>query len=469
MNNILLALISELLQLTFCKITNIIYRLDSILFFDELENLYENIHSGIILELFTNEDIFILQKELNNSFLLIHTMENDMKNENINEPEGEPPVENWDDLDLKPDILRGIYSYGYEKPSDIQKKSIPNIIKKHDTIAQAQSGMGKTASFSISTLQLIDVESATTQAVLISPTHELAKQTCNVVTHLGSMMQGLRIKTLIGGTSINDDYRDIQENPPHIIVGCAGRIHDMFRRRYLSGEFIKIMVLDEADEMLSQGFKTQIYNIFQYFNENIQVAIFSATFTDEVLDITQKFMRNPVRIIMKNEELSLECIQQYYIAVSSDPMKYDVLKDLFSTISISQSIIYCNSVKRVADLHEAMTRDGFSVCGIHGSMDKMDREREFALFRNGTYRVMISSNITARGIDIQHVSTVINFDIPKCVHTYLHRIGRSGRWGRKGMAINFVTRRDIHLMRDIENHYKIKIEELPSCYGELIS
>lgn len=390
-------------------------------------------------------------------------MKNDM------ELDGEPPIENWDDLDLKPDILRGIYSYGYEKPSDIQKKSIPNIIKKRDTIAQAQSGMGKTASFSISTLQLIDVESATTQAVLISPTHELAKQTCNVVTNLGSMMKGLQIKTLIGGTSIHDDYRDIQKNPPHIIVGCAGRIHDMFRRRYLSGEHIRIMVLDEADEMLSQGFKTQIYNIFQYFNENIQVAIFSATFTDEVLDITQKFMRDPVRIIMKNEELSLECIQQYYIAVSSDTMKYEVLKDLFSTISISQSIIYCNSVKRVADLHEAMTRDGFSVCGIHGSMDKMEREREFQLFRNGTYRVMISSNITARGIDIQHVSTVINFDIPKCVHTYLHRIGRSGRWGRKGMAINFVTRRDIHLMRDIENHYKIKIEELPSSYGEMIS
>ena len=407
-------------------------------------------------------------------------MENDMKNNiemvdsEIKEPEGEPPtegeppIENWDDLDLKPDILRGIYSYGYEKPSDIQKKSIPNIIKNRDTIAQAQSGMGKTASFSISTLQIIDVESATTQAVLISPTHELAKQTCNVVTHLGSMMQGLRIKTLIGGTSIHDDYNDIQKNPPHIIVGCAGRIHDMFRRRYLTGDDIRIMVLDEADEMLSQGFKTQIYNIFQYFNDRIQVAIFSATFTEEVLDITEKFMRNPVRIIMKNEELSLECIQQYYIAVSSDTMKYDVLKDLFSSISISQSIIYCNSVKRVADLHEAMVRDGFSVCGIHGSMDKVEREREFQLFRNGTYRVMISSNITARGIDIQHVSTVINFDVPKCVHTYLHRIGRSGRWGRKGMAINFVTRRDIHLMKDIENYYKIKIDELPSSYNEMI-
>jgi translation initiation factor 4A len=384
----------------------------------------------------------------------------------VGDGEGEPQIENWDDLNLKEDILRGIFSYGYEKPSDIQKKSIPNIIRKRDTIAQAQSGMGKTASFSISTLQIIDTDSATTQAVLISPTHELAKQTCNVITNLGSMIKGLRIKTLIGGTSIHDDYREIQENPPHIIVGCAGRIHDMFRRRYLSGENIRIMVLDEADEMLSQGFKTQIYNIFQYFSDNIQVAIFSATFTEEVLELTEKFMRNPVRIIMKAEELSLECIQQYYIAVSSDQVKYEVLKDLFSTISISQSIIYCNSVRRVADLYEAMTKDGYSVCGIHGSMDKTEREREFALFRNGTYRVMISSNITARGIDIQHVSTVINFDIPKCAHTYLHRIGRSGRWGRKGMAINFVTKRDIYLMRDIENYYKIKIEELPSSYGE---
>ena len=390
-----------------------------------------------------------------------------MENEIIKN-EGEPQIENWDDLNLKEDILRGIYSYGYEKPSDIQKKSIPNIINKRDTIAQAQSGMGKTASFSISTLQIIDTESATTQAVIISPTHELAKQTCNVITNLGSMIKGLRIKTLIGGTSIHDDHREIQSNPPHVIVGCAGRIHDMFRRRYLSGDNIRIMVLDEADEMLSQGFKTQIYNIFQYFNANIQVAIFSATFTEEVLELTEKFMRNPVRIIMKAEELSLECIQQYYIAVSSDQVKYEVLKDLFSTISISQSIIYCNSVRRVADLHEAMTKDGYSVCGIHGSMDKMEREREFALFRNGTYRVMISSNITARGIDIQHVSTVINFDIPKCPHTYLHRIGRSGRWGRKGMAINFVTKRDIYLMRDIENYYKIKIEELPSSYGEII-
>ena len=378
-------------------------------------------------------------------------------------------IENWDELNLKEDILRGIYSYGYEKPSDIQKKSIPNIINKRDVIAQAQSGMGKTASFSISTLQLIDVNLPKVQAIMLAPTHELAKQTCNVLVNLGSMMKGLRIKTLIGGTYIQDDYQDIKTNTPHIIVGCAGRIYDMIRRRYLSTDDVKIMVLDEADEMLSQGFKTQIYNIFQYFNDNIQVAIFSATFTDEILEITNKFMRDPVRIIMKTEELSLECIQQHYIAVKSDHMKYDVLKDLFATISVSQTIIYCNSINRVTDLYRAMTHDGFSVCCIHGSMDKLEREREFSSFRNGSFRVLISSNITARGIDIQHVSTVINFDIPKCVNTYLHRIGRSGRWGRKGLAINFVTRKDINYMRDIENHYKIKIEELPCSYGELIA
>jgi len=214
--------------------------------------------------------------------------------------------------------------------------------------------------------------------------------------------------------------------------------------------------------MLSHGFKDQIYNIFQHFPENIQVALFSATLPDDILTLTNKFMRNPVKIIMKKEELNLECIQQSYIALQDDFQKYDTLKDLFSIISVNQSIIYCNSVKRVIDLQKAMSDDGFSVCCIHSSMDKSDRDKIFSQFRKGEHRVLISSNITARGIDVQQVSTVINFDIPKCVHTYLHRIGRSGRWGRKGLAINFITKRDIHLMQKIESHYKITIEELQS-------
>jgi translation initiation factor 4A len=218
--------------------------------------------------------------------------------------------------------------------------------------------------------------------------------------------------------------------------------------------------------MLSQGFKTQIYNIFQTLNGDTQVALFTATIPENILELTEKFMRNPVRITMKAEELNLECIKQYYVAVKNDHMKYDVLKDIFSLISVSQTIIYCNSVSRVTELYNAMIDDGFSVCCIHSSMTSAERAKEFANFRNGGFRVLISSNVTARGIDIQHVSTVINFDIPKCQFTYLHRIGRSGRWGRKGMAINFITRNDIHLMRRIEGYYKITIEELPANFGQ---
>jgi len=383
--------------------------------------------------------------------------------------EKETPINNWDDMNLKDELLRGIYSYGFENPSDIQKKSIPAVIRGGDVIAQSQSGMGKTGAFSIGVLQRIDITQMKTQAILMAPTHELVKQTANVVRSLGNAMEGLRVKIILGGTSIQDDAVDLKENTPHIIVGSAGRIYDMLRRKYISSENLQILVLDEADVLLSQEFKMQVYNIFQCITGEIQVVLFSATFSDDVLELTQKFMRNPEKIVMKAEQLSLECIKQYYIAMRNDYMKYETLKDLFTTISVSQCIIYCNSIKRVADLYEAMKNDGFAVGAIHGSMDKAARESEFALFRNGTYRVMISSNITARGIDIQHLSTVINFDIPKDVHTYLHRIGRSGRWGRKGLAINFVTRRDIHHMRNIERYYTITVEELPSAFGEYIN
>ena len=325
--------------------------------------------------------------------------------------------------------------------------------------------MGKTGAFSIGTLQRIDVSQPVIQAVLLAPTHELVKQTQKVIQALGSQIPGLKVKTLIGGTSIQDDAKDIRDNCPHIIVGSAGRVYDMFRRRYINGRFIKIMILDEADVMLSTGFKEQIYNLFQHFPEEIQVAIFSATLPPDILLLTEKFMRNPVKITMAAEKLNLECITQYYIALRHDNDKFDVLKDLFSYISLSQCIIYCNSVRRVSDLYAAMIADGFSVCCIHSSMDRVERDREFQEFRSGKYRVLISSNVTARGIDIQQVSTVINFDIPKDEHTYLHRIGRSGRWGRKGMAINFVTKFDIQNMKRIEEYYKINIQELPANFS----
>ena len=396
-------------------------------------------------------------------------MEIEEKNDTIK------PIINWDDLidenfddnftPISTDLLRGIYAYGFEKPSDIQTKAIPTVLSGRDIIAQAQSGMGKTGAFSIGTLGIIDVNKPKLQALLMAPTHELVKQTHNVIKSIGSNLSGLKVKTLIGGTSIQEDADDIKKSCPHIIVGTAGRIYDMFRRKYIQSKDIKILVLDEADEMLSSGFKDQIYNIFQFMTENIQVALFSATLPDDILELTKKFMRNPVEIRMEAEKLNLECITQYYIALRHDGDKYDTLKDLFSTISVSQCIIYCNSIHRVTDLYRAMMEEGFSVCYIHSSMDKVERDKAFQNFRSGSFRVLISSDVTARGIDIQQVSTVINFDITKCPHKYLHRIGRSGRWGRKGMAINFVTKQDIEIMRKIERHYNIEIKELPASFN----
>ena len=385
--------------------------------------------------------------------------------DSIDEVEVIKEIDTWDDLEIPSDLLRGIYGYGFEKPSEIQRKSIAPILMGRDVIAQAQSGMGKTGAFSIGTLGNIDISKQKVQAVLMAPTHELVKQTYNVLKALGSMLPGLRVKTLIGGTSIQEDSNEIRESCPHIVIGCAGRIYDMFRRRYLSGRDIKMMVLDEADEMLSQGFQQKIHQIFQFMPQDLQVVLFSATLPPEILELTKAFMRNPVRITMEAEKLNLECITQYYIALRHDGDKYDTLKDLFSVISVNQTIIYCNSIHRVTDLYKAMTDEGFSVCYIHSSMDKVERDKAFQSFRMGGFRVLISSDITARGIDVQQVSTVINFDITRCPHKYLHRIGRSGRWGRKGMAINFVTRQDSDTMRRIERHYGIEIKELPANFS----
>jgi translation initiation factor 4A len=377
-------------------------------------------------------------------------------------------IKSWDDLNIDADLLRGIYAYGFEKPSPIQCKAITPIIEGKDIIAQAQSGTGKTAAFTIGALSKVELDKNETQVIVLSPTRELSSQTANVITNIGIMMKGLRILNLVGGSSIDEDSVTLKNNIPHVITGCPGRIFDMMRRNYIQSKTVKLVVLDEADEMLSSGFKEQVYNIFQNFNSEIQVALFSATLPSYINSITSKFMRDPIKIFVKSESLTLEGISQFYVAVEDDKQKYYTLKDLFSFISMSQCIIYCNSVKRVSDLYEAMVEDKFPVCCIHSNMDKISRDNAFNEFRTGKQRVLISSNVTARGIDIQQVSIVINFDVPKCVSAYLHRIGRSGRWGRKGMGINFITRRDIGKIKEIEQFYSTQIKELPSTFHTLI-
>jgi len=376
--------------------------------------------------------------------------------------------EKWDELDIPIQLLRGIYAYGFESVSPIQKKAIKPIISGRDVIAQAQSGTGKTATFTIGALSVIDVDLKAPQVLILSPTRELTKQTANVIHGIGCMMPKLNVQVLIGGTFIKDDMDIMIENPPHIIAACPGRIYDVIKRNKNITKHIKTIILDEADEMLSSGFKEQIYNIFQYLNNKIQICLFSATIPNYIQEIINKIMKDPIRIEVKSEQLTLEGISQYYVAIENDLQKYDTLKDLYSIISVSQCIIYANSLKRVNDLYQAMLTDGFPVCCIHGSMEKEERDKAFTEFKLGKFRVLISSNVTARGIDIQQVSVVINFDLPKDIHTYLHRIGRSGRWGRKGVGINFITRRDVTKIREIEQHYATEITELPGNIETLI-
>lgn len=375
-------------------------------------------------------------------------------------------IEKWDEFGLSDDLLRGVYAYGFEAPSNIQKKAILPIIQRNDVIAQAQSGCGKTGTFAIGTLQRINIKKKTPQVLILSPTHELVKQTASVIAGIGSFMKGLEVKSLVGGTSIRDDAQFLRDNGPQVIVGSVGRVLDMLDKHLLKTDDLEMLVIDEADVMLSDEFSDKIRYMFEtHFPKGMQVVLFSATMPPEIVHLTRLFMNKPTSILMKKEELSLQCIQQFYVAVQSDHIKYEVLKDLFSVISVSQCIIYCNSVWRVEELCNRMLNDGFSVCRIHSNLDKQERMRIFKMFKEGGTRVLVSSDITSRGIDVQQVSTVINFDLTPNIHTYLHRIGRGGRWGRKGFAINFVTRKDIPDMKRIEDYYKVEIKELPTGFN----
>jgi translation initiation factor 4A len=372
-------------------------------------------------------------------------------------------ITSWDDLDIDPNILRGIYAYGFEKPSPIQQRAIKPVIMGKDVLAQAQSGTGKTATFTIGALSKVDLGNNNTQVLIMSPTRELTLQTAKVIESIGGMLPGLKVQSVFGGLAMEESNGFSNKNTPHIICGCPGRVLDMMRRDKITARHIKLVILDEADEMLSTGFKDQVYSIFQHFSNDVQVGLFSATLPANIMTIVDKIMRDPVRICVKTEQLTLEGITQFYVAVDDDRQKYATLKHIFAFLPVSQCIIYCNSVKRVADLFDAMREDAFPVCCIHSNMDKASRDASITDFRSGKCRVLISSNVTARGIDVQQVSIVINFDVPKCVHTYLHRIGRSGRWGRKGVGINFITRRDVTKLKEIESYYSSQIDEMPSC------
>ncbi|TIB33442.1 hypothetical protein E3P81_01671 [Wallemia ichthyophaga] len=380
--------------------------------------------------------------------------------------EGVSVATSFDKMGLNEDLIRGIYAYNFEKPSAIQQRAIVPITKGRDVIAQSQSGTGKTGSFAISALQAIDTNVRDTQALVLSPTRELATQIQSVVLALGDYLS-VQCHACIGGTSVGEDIRKL-DHGQHVVSGTPGRVYDMIRRRNLRTRNIKMLILDEADELLNLGFKDQIYDIYRYLPPATQVVLFSATLPHDVLEMTTKFMTDPIRILVKRDEITLEGIKQFFVAVEKEEWKFDTLCDLYDTLTITQAVIFCNTRKKVDWLTDKMREANFTVSAMHGEMQQKDRDGIMNEFRGGNSRVLITTDVWARGIDVQQVSLVINYDLPSNRENYIHRIGRSGRFGRKGVAINFVTTEDVRILRDIEQYYATQIDEMPLNLSEMV-
>lgn len=392
----------------------------------------------------------------------ISKMKNDKESEKLCEP-----IESFDDLELSEELLRGIYSYGFEKPSQIQSRAIRPFIKKKDIVAQAQSGTGKTGTFSIGILSRIDVSKNTTQAIVLAHTRELASQIDMVMRQIG-IHTNIKFNLSVKGVPIEENIKDLESNP-HIVVGTPGRILDMMRKKVLSMANIEMFVIDEADVMLSQGFVEQIKEIFQKLPEKAQIGLYSATYSTQAFDTINKFLQKAVYILVKSEQLTLDGIKQYYINVMEREYKFETLCELYGIISVEKCIIYCNTKLSIERLNDALVEQNFTVSYIHGDMPCVDREKTMQDFRNGKTRILLASDLLARGIDVQQVSIVINYDVPSKVEEYLHRIGRSGRYGRKGVAISLVTEYDMRKLENIKKYYSTDIEEMGADIANVIN
>ena len=390
------------------------------------------------------------------------------KDENISfeTSKGVSVTSTFDAMGIREDLLRGLYSYGFEKPSAIQQRAIMPICAGRDVIAQAQSGTGKTSMISLALCQMLDTSTREVQALVLSPTRELATQTEKTALALGNFMS-VQVHACIGGRSVGEDAK-VLDRGVHLVSGTPGRVFDMIKRRNLRTRNIKTLVLDEADEMLNKGFKEQIYDVYRYLPPETQVVLVSATLPVDVLEMTSKFMTDPIRILVKRDELTLEGIKQFFVAVEKEEWKFDTLCDLYDTLTITQAVIFCNTKKKVDWLTEKMRANNFTVSAMHGDMPQKERDAIMGEFRGGTTRVLITTDVWARGIDVQQVSLVINYDLPNNRENYIHRIGRSGRYGRKGVAINFVKADDGGALREIEQYYSTQIDEMPQNVADLI-
>ena len=374
--------------------------------------------------------------------------------------------ETFDEMGLNDPLIRGVYTYGFERPSKIQQLAIVPMREQNDILAQSQSGTGKTGAFTIGALSTVDASKRGPQVLVICPTRELSQQTERVAASIGSYMN-LKVLSATGGNQIRADVAALKAGA-QFIVGTPGRIFDLICRGELSVEHMKYVILDEADQMLEDLFVDQIRAILNSkFPSSTRLALFSATMPKNVLEIAETYLSNPVRILLPPDEVTLEGIKQYYVSLDREDWKLPVLLDLYQQITVNQALIYVNKRQKAEWLAKQLTSQGFTLEFIHGEMEVAERKKRMEDFRSGMIRVLISTDLLARGIDVQQVSLVINYEMPIQRENYVHRIGRSGRYGKKGNAINLVCGDEMNAIKEIESHYSTAISELPEDLSAL--
>jgi len=367
----------------------------------------------------------------------------------------------FEGLNLKETLLKGVYLYGFTKPSPIQIKGIQSIGTGKDCLLQSQSGTGKTATYLLGVLNRLE-ENDKNQCIILSPTRELAGQIYEVATQLSKETK-FKIENCCGGTSIKDSKDSLKK--ANLIIGTLGRLKHMIEDKVINMHTIKLFVMDEADDVLTDGVNDKLNFIFQKMPTGIQTILISATMNPNVFTVTKKFLHDPIKILLKNSEVAVDLISQFYIEIETEELKFDTLLDLYGIASTTQTIIFCNTIRKVEWLKENLEKNNFTITCIHSKMTQDERNEVVTEFREGKTRLLLTTDLLARGIDIPQVNLVVNYDLPQSKETYIHRIGRCGRFGKKGVAISMVKtddQSDIKTLQKMKQIYKVDIREMPN-------
>ena len=367
----------------------------------------------------------------------------------------------FEGLKLNEGLIKGVYLYGFTQPSSIQIRGIEAINTGKDCLLQSQSGTGKTATYLLGVLNRIE-ENDKQQAIILAPTRELCEQIYNVAIELSKLTK-ITVEKCVGGTTISNSKDKLRK--ANLIIGTLGRLHHMMSEKTINMHNIKILVMDEADELLTDGITEKLNDILDKLPIGIQTILISATMNTNVFNVSKKILHDPNKILLKNYEVAVELISQFYLDVESEDLKFETLLDLYNILSTSQVIIFCNTIRKVDWLNENLLKNNFTITCIHSKMTQEDRNEIIKEFRDGKTRLLLTTDLLARGIDIPQVNLVINYDLPPSKETYIHRIGRCGRFGKKGVSISLVKsedQSDIKTLQKMKQIYKIDIKEMPN-------